>query len=281
MEYIIGAIVAFLFLKVATGGSFGALSTNFSTLATPSAPIPASTGAELTPAQLTFATQQASSLQSNIGVAESTATGIASKLATVASVGSTFATAIPIAGAVIGAVTQILLAQHTARLKGAISENQLIPTSVQAFDADIAELVTAYNAGQVPVLSNGQSPTCATAIQQMDQSLYSYMKGNATGPGRAWTDVPGANPPISTNAVPACGKACTAECCVFWNDMNNVLAEINRYLTGQPAQTILTQKTATGCNFTIPEVVQPPKQYGTFSRASYTINLVTPSNATA
>lgn len=291
MGIVIGFVIALIFLSkgglsALTGtGNFGTLSGSFAPEATPAAPVPASTGAPLTPAQTTFAVSTATAQGANDLKLVSTGTQIATTEVNAAvqagDIASSFATVVPVVGAVVSAVAQVLLAQHTARLKGAIAENQLVPQTVQAFDADIAELVTAYNAGQIAVSKNGQSKIAATAIQQMDTSLYTVMKSNATGPGRAWTDVQGfATNPIGTNNVPACNKACTAECCIFWNDMNNIMAEINRYLTGQPTQTILSVKVAGGMNFTVPEVVQPPVQYGTFSRAKYTINLVIPSNAT-
>jgi hypothetical protein len=283
MEFLVGAIVAFFLLKYLAGGTLTASGLVTPTVVPSVAPLPI--GSPLSPAntqaEVNTSVQAAQITQTAIGSATSIGSKLASSAASLGEISSTFATAIPIVGAAVGAVANILLAQHTARLKGAIAENQLIPASVQAFDADISELVAAYNGGTVPVsLSNGSSPACATAIQQMDTSLYSYMKSNATGPGRAWTDVPGANPPISTNNVPACNKACTAECCVFWNDLNNIMAEMNRFFTGQATQTILSKRISSNqMQFTIPAVIQPPPQYGTFARSSYNVTLTIPGNA--
>jgi hypothetical protein len=281
MEIVLGIIVVFLLFKS------GALSSSLLTASTLSVPLaPPPTGAVLTPAQLTFAVQGSTQLQSQVGSLVSTGTGVTSALTNsgglLSNVASqAFSQAVPIVGAVVGAVANILLAQHTARLKGAIAENQLIPTSVQAFDADIQELVSAYNSGAIGVNANGTSSTAATALMQMDSSLYSFMKGNATGPGRAWKDASMAGgSPISTTSAPSCNSACTAECCVFWNDMNNIMADIYAYLTtGTPMGTVLSTMVQGGIKFTIPEVVQPPPKYGTFQRASYSITLIIPPNA--
>jgi hypothetical protein len=284
VEFIVGAIVAFFLLR-AVGGTGLSLPSLSNTTSTPNvAPTPV--GA---PASGTFATQevqQSTTLQTNTATLVKTATTATSAIGAAAGVGSAFATAIPVVGAVVGVVANILLAQHTARLKGAIAENQLIPATVQAFDADIQELVAAYNGGQVVVESNGSCPAAATAVQQMATSLYSYMKGNATGPGRAWTDNQGGTNPISTSQSPSCNKACTAECCIFYNDMNNILHVLYLFFTSggsfSEAHGALTVSDGPpSWTFTVPEVVQPPAQYGTFSRASYQITLTIPGNAQA
>jgi hypothetical protein len=278
MAIVIGVIVAVLSTLIINKLNLSSIGSSFSTVATPAAPVPASTGSPLSSSAATFAVQGSTNLASNVQTLASTGTKAATSIASSAGAASTFATAIPVVGAVIGAVAQVLLAQHTARLKGAISENQLIPQSVQAFDADIADLVTAYNGAQVPVNSDGTSPTCATAVIQMDMALFTFMKGNATGPGRAWTNNNAGSTPINSTQGPSCNSSCTAECCVFYNDMNNILAVLYQFFTtGAKTTTVLSSPIASGMQFTVPEVVQPPPQYGTFSRAKYTITLTIPT----
>jgi hypothetical protein len=221
-----------------------------------------------------FAIQQSSQAIGEVNAGIGVGVNVAEKFATA---GSSFAKAIPIVGEAVAAVADILLGQHTARLKGAISENQLIPASVNAFDADIKEIVAAYNSG------SASAAQCAGAIYQMWNSLHDYMRQNATGPGRAWREVESGIGSIQPNSPP-CDKTCTAECCVFWSNFHPLLANLYAFFTtGKP---LLVgggarytgwppTNSATG-PFTLNVlVVSPPNDpaYGNYSRAAYTLTL--------
>jgi hypothetical protein len=212
-----------------------------------------------------------------LGSGISVATGVAQTLnESVAAAG-----AIPIVGAAVSAVAQVLLAQHTARLKGAIAENQLIPTTVEAFDADMAEAAAAYNAG------TATKAQVIAALQAIDAQVHAYMKSNATGPGRAWND----SPPMTNGQTP-CNKTCTAECCVYWNDLrpaiygagvfdNGTTGAISA-INGQSKSGISTTGGATcpTCCY-VPEVYPPVgnSAYGTYSRAAYILNFSGPNKS--
>lgn len=301
---IIGLIVAFLGPRLfgglgtttglPTGNVGGPLSVGtYAVEATPAAPVPASLGAPATLSPNTnfaLATAQLDSQEAGIGIGAATSaasvlTSSGGLLSNVAS--QTLSQSIPIIGAAIGAVAQILLGQHTARLKGAIAENQLIPGSVQAFDADIVQIVTAYNNG------TATAQQCITALQQMNTQLYNYMKGNATGPGRAWRDC------ASSNGC-TCNNGCTAECCVYWGDLYAAIYGGNYSagmipslqtlaglpvtplppLNGQPAIANSGisngSVTKTRASVFIPAVSAPEAAYGNFSRAGYSVVLTKP-----
>jgi hypothetical protein len=194
-----------------------------------------------------------------------------------AKAGSQFAQAIPVIGQAVSAVANILLAQHTARLKGAIAENQLIPSSVQAFDADIKGIVGAFNAGQAT------ASQCAAACYQVWNALHDYMRQNATGPGRAWREIDGGISSLSPSSPP-CDKACTAECCVFWSNFHPLLANLYSFFsTGKPLLVgggsrytgWPSTNGATGPYTLNVLVVSPPNNpaYGNYSRAAYTLTL--------
>jgi hypothetical protein len=141
-----------------------------------------------------------------VGAGVSAATNVAQTLNdTVAG-----AQAIPIVGAAIGAVANILLAQHTARLKGATNENQAADQIIPAFDADLEEIVAAYNAGTL----NGKPFTgqmAAAAFAQVDQQVYAYLKKQVGAAGTAW------------DGTGVCSKSCTVGCCLYYNDLHSAI----------------------------------------------------------
>jgi hypothetical protein len=226
--------------------------------------VPVSTGFELTPQQAQFefgqAGQLAQSVNAGINVGEQAANTATKAAASAGDISQTFATAIPIIGSAVAAVAGILLAQHTARLKGAIAENQLIPATVKAYDADIQEIAAAFNSGQIT------AQQAISYLHQVDQSIYSYMKANATGPGTAWREGGG-----------ACDKGCTTECCIYYNDLHagifgapvfaNGTVGMIPVLSGSGGQ----PSTGHARQVYIPKVYPPPPQYGTFTREAYWI----------
>jgi len=221
-----------------------------------------------------FAIQQSQQLTGEVNAAIGIGVNTAEKFV---KAGTGFAKAIPVIGEAVAAVADIFLAQHTARLKGAISENQLIPTVVNAYDSDLREIVSAFNSG------SATRSQCAAAIYQMWNSIHSYMKSNATGPGRAWRDFGG------IDQIPhgfACDKSCTAECCVFWIDMHPAMANLYSFWsTGKPLEVSNNNYTGwppTNNGKTLSDgidikiiTVQPPNNpaYGNFSRSGYTLTL--------
>lgn len=195
--------------------------------------------------------------------------------------------AIPVVGPALASVENILLGQHSARLKGATQENQAIPPAVAAFDQDFAQLIGAYNSGE----ANAQQ--CIDALIQMDLSIYSSMHNlGATGkPGTSWSAPSTQTIGIGINpAYPApCDKTCTAACCVYYNDLRPAIFGRNVSAGGPtayaPFQTrpgivggaIEALRNGNGIVKVI--TVAPPSDpaYGNFSRAGYTVAFSQPS----
>lgn len=259
---IVGIIaVLFLLLK---GGGLSSLGLSGNNRTPTVAPLP--TGFELTPQQTQFEIGQTGQLGQEINAGISVGTQVGSNLANSAvaagELSKTFATAIPIIGSAVSAVAGILLAQHTARLKGAIAENQLLPATIKAYDADIAGIVSAFNSGQIT------ASQAITYLQQVDQSVYNYMKSNATGPGRAWRE--GGGP---------CNAGCTTECCVYYGDLHAGIFGDPAFASGTVGIIPVLQgsggqpSTGHAKQAYIPKVYPPPTQYGTFSREAYWIPL--------
>lgn len=190
--------------------------------------------------------------------------------------------AIPGAGTVLSDIAAPFLAAHTARLKGAIAENQLIPTTVQAFDADLQAIAAAWNAGTIT------RQQALDYISAMNSNIYSYMKGNATGPGRAWMDQTGkglasTQPGASWPNLPLpCGKSCTAECCVYYSALNPVLGMFYQWINGGVPGInrnwgFYSAISGTSLTMNVLEVYPPTGQYaqayGNFSRPQYQITV--------
>jgi hypothetical protein len=209
------------------------------------------------------------------------------------------------AAAVVGFAASVISAQHAANLKGAISENKLIPTTVQAFDADLQQLAKLFNAGKIT------KAQAAAYIAQMNANIYQFMRSNATAPtsagsgsvlsivglgggspGRAWLDQPGkglasTKPGASwPNAPLPCGKLCTAECCVYYSALNPVLGMLYQWFNEGPVGVnrnwgfftgTLSNKTITATVLTVyPPTGQYAAMYGTFQRPAYNLTFTQP-----
>jgi hypothetical protein len=196
-----------------------------------------------------------------VGSGISAATGIAQTLnESVAAAG-----AIPVVGAAVSAVASILLAQHTARLKGATNENQALDQAIPAFDADLAEIAAAYNAGTA---TRAQT---ISGFQQVDAQVYAYLKAQVGAPGTAW------------DGTGKCTKSCTAGCCVYYNDLHSAIAGPDLKVQGGIVMDGATglvpalQSPAAGGRCWVPEVYPPSDTaYGNYSRAGYYITLTAP-----
>lgn len=239
----------------------------------PSSSIPYSTGAPLTAQQTQAELGQVGQLGSELSAGINLGTQLATSLSKSSSDNgsgsgsssdqSAFATTIGQVAGVVGQVAQVLLAQHTARLKGAIAENQLIPATVNAFDADMRQIADAYNSKQATAAQ------CISALRQMDQSIYNYMKSNAVGPGRAWRET-------SAPYTPACNKGCTTECCIYYNDIKRAIYDPGTSAGGTFGGGVMGMipvlQKGSGTVY-VPKVYPPPAQYGNFSRETYQLTL--------
>lgn len=168
------------------------------------------------------------------------------------------------------------LLQHSARLKGAQTENAGIEPVVASFDADLAAIVSAYNNGQA------STATCIQALQGLDSNIYQNLRGNTVSPSGA--PIPGAAWSDSTGVAGRCDKTCTAGCCVYFGDLGPVLSMASVAMGGptiRAAQWGLRDPryTATpgGARIQVPEVFA--SKYGLQDRPGYVINITAPPPA--
>jgi len=139
--------------------------------------------------------------------------------------------AIPVIGAVVG-IGFSLLAQHSARVKGATAENTGIDAIVPAIDADVREINAAYKAGSI------NANMAVTFLFQTRDQYWKYMAqfagmaGVATRPcppvqvGGPLTILAGFTSGTSgcVTGQPTCDKLCTAGCCVGCSAINGGIA---------------------------------------------------------
>jgi hypothetical protein len=162
----------------------------------------------------------------------------------------------------IGLATSVILgqlAQHTARVADATSENQAVDQIVPAFDADIHAIVAAYNSGEA------SAAVCIQAAQEVDANIQAYLKKQVGKPGTAWTQ------PSNLNDVP-CNKTCTVGCCVYYGDIRPGIYGATEFANGTVGLIPVIQKG--GGTVYIPEVY--PGSYSAYTRASYTLQMTTP-----
>ena len=170
-------------------------------------------------------------------------------------------------GAVVGVIAG-LWAAHSARAKGAKTENQAVNSALQAFDASLQALFQAANSGQV-------TGTQAAGIAQ--QILGNYWAGMApymSGPGRADASGGGGRcgdgtlnpggPCTGSPHGPMCGKSCTAGCCVGCQDLYPTIL-----------QAIQVFNSATGGTIQVCNVSS--SSYGVASRSGYSLTYTPPA----
>jgi len=104
-------------------------------------------------------------------------------------------------------------AQHTARLKGATNENQALDQIIPAFDADLKEIVEAFNGGEAT------EAECVEALQEVDNNVLKYALSLVGPPGTAWNAPKNLGSQVNASYSATCDKGCTVSCCVYLNDL--------------------------------------------------------------
>lgn len=161
------------------------------------------------------------------------------------------------ASSIVGA----LLAGHVARLKGAKSENEAIPQVVSAFDADVQQIVAAYNNGSI---SGAQA---VQVLQTVDAGIVSYLRKQVGPPGTAWSDTSG--------FAGKCDKTCTAGCCVYYGDLGPVISGLEIAMGGSGRWGVNDPRlsaSTTGVTVQVPQVFA--SKYGGVNRPGYTLTVV-------
>ena len=170
------------------------------------------------------------------------------------------------ATAAIGIIAKLGLSeltQHTARLKGAVNENAATDQLIPAYDADLKQIGSAYTLGQATAAD------CYAAIAKVNSYCYTYLKAQTGKPGTAWLD---RGTTLTISSVPACNKACTVGCCVYYNDLNVGLYNLQAAIQTEEGFPTVQNDGHTGPDAYIPEVYPPSnKAYGNYARPSYHI----------
>jgi hypothetical protein len=164
------------------------------------------------------------------------------------------------------------LTMHSARLAGAKTENAAIPQVVSAFDADISEIVSAYNTG---VATDQQ---VMQALVSVDNDITNYLKSGIVSNGKFR---PGTMWDATTGFAGKCNKNCTAGCCVYYGDLGPVLSLIAVAVSGQPIHSQWGTNDPRWKGSVGNATIQVPKvfssKYGGVDREGYTIVLKKPT----
>lgn len=152
--------------------------------------------------------------------------------------------ALPFVGAAIAPIFQ-MLAAHSARVKGAQTENQLLSEIQPAVQQDITSIIAARNSRQI---TDSQAFTALTQVQENYWNAVAgveHSAGQAGGP----QDCLQYNPPqkpVGYNQyvlagtldywhANACNNSCTASCCVGCSNIMNWLASAHAAIqNGRP-----------------------------------------------
>jgi hypothetical protein len=167
-------------------------------------------------------------------------------------------------------IVSTLLAQHTLRLHDAANENAALDALIPAFDADLEQIVQAYNSGT-------SADECIQALIAVDTNAYNYLRAQVGKPGTSWSGPSsaqlgqGINPSYSA----PCNKGCTAGCCVYLNNLRPAIFGSAGYLHG------LIEIIQNGGGKVVVPKIYPPSNtaYGNYERDAYTLTLVKPSNS--
>jgi hypothetical protein len=190
-------------------------------------------------------------------------TGGAAALNSLDASGQGFLTGGPV-GAVVAGVSSLIgsLAQHSARLAGAKSENQALVQVIPAFDADLTQIIQAYNSGQI------SASQAVAALGVVDAAIKKYLMSQVGKPGTAWNETVG----ISGK----CNSSCTAGCCIYYGDLGPPLSLAMLALGGSGthwgANDPRISQGASGVTIQVPQVYA--SKFGGTNRAGYSITIL-------
>ena len=181
---------------------------------------------------------------------------------------------------VVASVVSKLFAAHTARLADATNENQAADLLIPAFDADMKEINTLYNAGSI---------TAAEAVSYLGEvvsNCETYLLKQVGKTGTAWLSVAATGAP---NALPGptCNKSCTVGCCLFWNNLRPAVYGVGVNAATGAVSAIAGKASGTPVGNNphvsyVPEIYPPSDTaYGNYQRAAYTLTWTPPASGAA
>ena len=187
------------------------------------------------------------------------------------------------AGAVAAGIASLAasFAQHTQRLRDATNENAALDQLIPAFDADIQQVVDAFNQG-------ASATDCINGLYAIDSYAYTYLRNQVGKPGTAWGGPSDAS--LGTDINPSykvtCDTKCTAGCCVYLNALRPAIFGRSGVGTSYaPFQTssgivggLIEAIQKGGGTIHVVTVFPPPnKAYGNFGRVGYDLTVKAPS----
>lgn len=235
--------------------------------------IGATSGANFTQPNMMGSQMLDMGVNAGISVGTQTAASIATNL------GSSLGKAIPIIGAAVGAIADVLLAQHAARIKGATNENMAADQVVPSYDVALVGIANAYNARQI------DQNKAVASLKQLDSITFDKLRSLVGPPGTAWKLKNGQSGPatawenIDTHTNTTCDRGCTVGCCIYYTALSfgvetviaAILGNYKRWDSGD-----LAAPTRRDLGAYIPQVggYSAGSQYSHYKRDAYWIKVV-------
>lgn len=207
-----------------SAGAPGTLGGATSVAAPPARPILQNGQAVASPG-FTLQPAQAGSTTGTQLIGSSISLGTSGAVVGLAGIGGAAAIAIPILGAVAGAIYSALMAASARRAAQARNENSAVANEVPQWDAAVRQIVTAYNSGQITgdeVLQLMASPAVRNGTSNYPDGPVWKAYWNVVGPQIQ----PGRNA-CQSGTIPHvpgaqhCSGGFGAACCVGYDDLDN------------------------------------------------------------
>jgi len=211
------------------------------------------------------ATQTAAITQQSIGAGTQAATSALTAL----NVGSGVLKAIPVIGAIFGAVAATLLAASEMRRKQAINENSAVAAAIPGWDQAIAKWVYYYNAGQITAAQAKAGFAQAMANYWNETSGQIQPGRNGCDSGQSWgmNFNPCAGSKDNTGRPLCCAGDWGAACCVAGADLMPGIGFLSHAIDQ-------TERSGAPVTVMMPKVF--PSKYGGTDRESYPVTVKRP-----
>jgi hypothetical protein len=189
-------------------------------------------------------------------------------------VAGAFATAIPIVGVAFNAIFGSLMAASAKRAAEARSENQAVNAGVAGWDNAVAQVIAAYNAGQITLTELYQfmgvpqvnDPTLPSSPGLLWKNYWREV-GPQVQPGRNGCQTGTATQPTTQSW---CSGSYGAGCCVGYDDLKNSSVYI--------MQAARKAESRPGVSVPANVLVVVASKYGAANRPAYTVTLKKPTS---
>ena len=262
---IIGVVVAVLLLK---SGMFGTLNIAPGVVAAPIAVAPQ------TAAQVSAGIQQSAQQESAIATGTiQGATQIASSLTAsggaLGNVSNSVSSSIPVIGAAFSLIASSLIAASQKRAKEAQNENQAVASALAPWDAAVAQIVAAYNAGTLTVAQTQSllGTIMSNYWNEVTPQIQPGRNGCSSGSNCPPSATPNSSMSYNAGGNNYCSGSIGAACCVGCADLqlsvdNMQWAVLHANSSGKPVTAFV-------------QIVYASK-YGGVNRPAYTVTFSPP-----